>query len=281
MQDQDVAASDPELATPSQADAAPEPEPAPSAPTQLDAAPMYAAASIAGASGIDATDDDVFNITVAQDDDDLVELEPFPAPGTQIPSIPLSTQQLENIVVSSRLHNRNPDPDNAVPTLPSLAPRPPARKRGRDQTQEEGVSPPQTSDPGSKRPRSSPQRRPTTRSQSTPLNEEEKREILKAAAIGIEGTSAISIHIMVSRKFRIPGFIKEIGTHAITYYFDERRRMITSHNENIRRAVEQHTAALREQFRGCGVVECPDCREQVPWGSILAHRLESCKKKRV
>ena len=183
----------------------------------------------------------MFNITVAQDDDDLVELEPIPAAGTQSPTIPLSPQQLESIAVASRLHNMNPDPGHAVPTLPSLAPRPPARKRGRNQAQEEGDSPPPPSQSSSKRTRSTPSRRPTTRSQSTPLNEEEKREITQAAAIGIEGTSAISIHNMVSRRYRIPEFIKNIGTHAITFYFDERRRMITSHNDAVRRAVEHNT----------------------------------------
>ena len=69
----------------------------------------------------------------------------------------------------------NPDPDYAVPTLPSLAPRPPARKRGRNQAQEEGDFPPPPSQSSSKRTRSSPSRRPTTMSQSTPLNESEKR----------------------------------------------------------------------------------------------------------
>ena len=34
---------------------------------------------------------------------------------------------------------------------------------------------------------------------------------------------------------------KQIRTHVITFYFDERRRIITSHNDAVRRAVEHHT----------------------------------------
>ena len=152
-------------------------------------------ASLPGPSGLDSTDDDVFNITVAQDDDDLVELEPTPAAaaGNQSCTIPLSTQQLESIAVASRLHRNNPDPDHEIPALPSLPARPPTRKRARDNSQDEEAPPP---------------RRPTTRSQSTPLTEEEKREITKAAAVGVEGSCAISIHNMVNRKYRIPAFVK-------------------------------------------------------------------------
>ena len=50
--------------------ASPDPELAP-----VDPIPSDPPASLPGPSGLDSTDDDVFNITVAQDDDDLVELE--------------------------------------------------------------------------------------------------------------------------------------------------------------------------------------------------------------
>ena len=75
--------------------------------------------------------------------------------------------------------------------------------------------------------------------------------------------------------------MKDIGTHAVTFYFDERRRMITGHNDAIRRAIEEDTEALREASRGDGVVVCPDCGMEVAWGNILPHRLEICKNKRV
>ena len=147
-------------------------------------------------------------------------------------NIPITAEQLEGIVAASRLYR----PDHEVPVLPTLVPRPHTRKRGRDDTEHDPPPPPHTSQSGSKRARSTPStppRRPTTRSQSTQLSEEEKRAIIKAAAIGIEGTSAISIHNIVSQRFRIPQFIKDIGTHAVTFYFDEHRRMITGHNDAI------------------------------------------------
>ena len=81
--------------------------------------------------------------------------------------------------------------------------------------------------------------------------------------------------------FMIPDFNKSIGPNAMTYYFDERRRMMTGHNDAIRSEVINDTEQLREEFRGRGVVPCPECRQDVAWGNIMSHRLETCKEKRV
>ena len=85
------------------------------------------------------------------------------------------------------------------------------------------MSPPSLAPPAARR-KASPGR-PATRSQSSPLSDQEKEAITVAAARGIEGTSAISIHEMVSRRFMIPDFVKTIGPNDMTYYFDERRRI--------------------------------------------------------
>ena len=79
----------------------------------------------------------------------------------------------------------------------------------------------------------------------------------------------------------IPDFVKNLGPNAMTYYFDERRRMMTCHNESVRSGVIEDTERLREEFRGRGVINCPECGQDVAWGNIMSHRLETCKNKRV
>ena len=165
-----------------------------------------------------------------------------------------------------------------ISLLPALSTRSKAGKRRRCPVEQE-MSPPSSAPPTARR-RASPGR-PATRSQSSPLSDQEKEAITVAAARGIEGTSAISIHEMVSRRFMIPDFVKSIGPNAMTYYFDERRRMMTGHNDAIRSEVINDTEQLREEFRGRGVVPCPECRQDVAWGNIMSHRLETCKEKRV
>ena len=41
------------------------------------------------------------------------------------------------------------------------------------------------------------------------------------------------------------------------------------------------TEQLREEFRGRGMVCCPECGQDVAWVNIMSHRLETCKEKRV
>ena len=86
---------------------------------------------------------------------------------------------------------------------------------------------------------------------------------------------------MLSREFPVPAFVREIGPSGMMFYFDERRRMMTAHNESVRQAVIKDTNAIRNRTRGDGVVMCPDCQEEVAWGNLLPHRLELCSAKRV
>ena len=115
------------------------------------------------------------------------------------------------------------------------------------------------------------------RSQSTPLTDKNMATISTAAAKGIEGTSSVSVHDMVSRRFPIPGFVKKIGTHAMTFYFDERRKMMNAHNELIYQAVVSDTEKLKRNTVGRGIVKCPECQDNVAWGNLLSHRLEKCR----
>ena len=57
--------------------------------------------------------------------------------------------------------------------------------------------------------------------------------------------------------------------------------MVKSHNEAIKRGVIADTEELRDKTRGKGVVSCPECQEDVAWGNILSHRLETCVNTRV
>ena len=56
---------------------------------------------------------------------------------------------------------------------------------------------------------------------------------------------------------------------------------MTSHNDSIRQEVVETTEELRDNTRGDGVVTCPDCGDQVPWGSVLSHRIKTCHLRRV
>ena len=194
----------------------------------------------------------------------------------------LTSGQWENIAEAARHHR-----PESVPVLPTLTTRSKTGKRRRcpatmemSPTSSSPLPPPP---PAARRRPASPTsvRRPATRSQSAPLSEVEIAAISKAAARGIEGSSSISIHDMVSSRYMIPEFIKDMGPNAMTLYFDERRRMMSTHNDKIRDAVIADTVRIREEFRGYGVITCPDCKCKVAWGNLLPHRLETCKKKRV
>ena len=56
---------------------------------------------------------------------------------------------------------------------------------------------------------------------------------------------------------------------------DERIKMIPEH-----RAVVEHSEELRKQCCSAGVVQCPECEEDVAWGSLLPHtvRIQSKEK---
>ena len=193
-------------------------------------------------------------------------------------SLPLSPQQWDEIAEAARDHRQDLQ---EVPVLPALTTRSSSQRSGKRRRAASPESPPSsTSSQASKRRRDIPARRPTTRSQSAQLTDEEKDAIREVAGRGIGGARAISIHQMVNRQFRIPEFVKKIGSHATTFYFDERRSFLTTHNEAIRKAVTEETERLREASRGDGVVTCPDCSDQVAWGNLLPHRLETCLQKK-
>ena len=113
------------------------------------------------------------------------------------------------------------------------------------------------------------------------LSEDSKAATTVAASKGIDGSHAIPLSQAVSRRYRIPNFVAKLGQTAKTFYMNERIRMITEHNDAVRRAVIVHSEEMRQQFCGAGVVLCPECATEVAWGNLLPHRLEYCPKKRV
>ena len=64
----------------------------------------------------------------------------------------------------------------------------------------------------------------------------------------------------------MPEEIRILGYDVITLYVDERIKKIEAHNLEIQEKVREETLTLREASRGQGVVRCPDCDEDVPWG---------------
>ena len=74
---------------------------------------------------------------------------------------------------------------------------------------------------------------------------------------------------------------RELGYSVITLYVDERIKKIEAHNSKVLEDVRKQTITLREVTRGQGVVNCPDCHEDVAWGHLLIHRTRTCTNCRV
>ena len=98
---------------------------------------------------------------------------------------------------------------------------------------------------------------------------------------GIEGDKKIAISDAVSSKNRVPNEIKALGHAMVKRYMEERIRRIEEHNAHLFEIVRQETVELREVTRGWGLVVCPECMKDVPWGSIMDHRTRSCSNCRV
>ena len=98
---------------------------------------------------------------------------------------------------------------------------------------------------------------------------------------GIGGSNKIPVSQAVSREYPIPQEIKNGGSALIKLYVEERMKRIEEHNSRIQECVVNETQYLREATRGDGVVQCPDCGAEVPWGSVLYHRTRMCPKSRI
>jgi hypothetical protein len=98
---------------------------------------------------------------------------------------------------------------------------------------------------------------------------------------GIGGTRKIPVSDAVSKENRVPDEIKSLGHRVVKLYLDARIRKIEEHNAVILESLIQETYDLRNATRGMGVVSCPECEEDVPWGSLMDHRTRLCRNCRV
>ena len=98
---------------------------------------------------------------------------------------------------------------------------------------------------------------------------------------GIGGTRKIPVSDAVSKENRVPDEIKSLGHRVVKLYLDARIRKIEEHNAVILESLIQETYDLRNATRGMGVVSCPECEEDVPWGSLMDHRTTLCRNYRV
>ena len=103
----------------------------------------------------------------------------------------------------------------------------------------------------------------------------------KYSGLGITGDKKIPVSEAVSREFRVPEEVLELGYSVITLYVDERVKKIEAHNSRVSENVRKETFTLREATRGQGVVNCPDCHEDVAWGDLLNHRTRTCPNCRI
>lgn len=101
------------------------------------------------------------------------------------------------------------------------------------------------------------------------------------AGLGISGDRKIAISDAVNADNRVPDEIKNLGHAMVKMYIDARIKKIEEHNAHVLECVQQDTMDLREATRGWGLVVCPECMEDVPWGSIMLHRTGLCKNCRV
>jgi hypothetical protein len=98
---------------------------------------------------------------------------------------------------------------------------------------------------------------------------------------GIGGIRKIPVSDAVNKDNRVPEEIKSLGHRVVKLYLDARIRKIEEHNAAILETVIQETYDLRNATRGMGVVSCPECEEDVPWGSLMDHRTRLCRNCRV
>ena len=80
---------------------------------------------------------------------------------------------------------------------------------------------------------------------------------------------------------KIPYEMKSLGHRVVKLYLDARIRKIEEHNAVILESLIQETYDLRNATCGMGVVSCPECEEDVPWGSLMDHRTCLCRNSRV
>ena len=107
---------------------------------------------------------------------------------------------------------------------------------------------------------------------SSEATEAELDLVARFSLEGIGGSRKILVSNAVSREYPVPQEIKNGGSALIKIYIDERIRKIEEHNSRILECVRDQTEVLREATRGDGVVQCPDCGNDVPWGNVLYHR---------
>ena len=126
----------------------------------------------------------------------------------------------------------------------------------------------------------SPQKSPVPSTSSTPTTAEIEL-VERYSGLGITGDRKIPVSEAVSRECRVPEEARELGYSVITLYVDERIKKIEAHNSKVLEDVRKQTITLREVTRGQGVVNCPDCHEDVAWGHLLIHRTRTCTNCRV
>ena len=71
--------------------------------------------------------------------------------------------------------------------------------------------------------------------------------------------------------------IKNLAHAMVKLYIDARIKKIEEHNAHVLECVQQDTMDLREATRGWGLVVCPECMEDVPWGSLCFIELDYVK----
>ena len=103
----------------------------------------------------------------------------------------------------------------------------------------------------------------------------------KYSGVCVSGDRKIPVSEAVSNVYRVPEEVRILGHAVITLYVDERIKKIEAHNLEIKERVREETLTLREATRGHGVVRCPDCDEDVPWGNLMNHRMRTCANIRV
>ena len=94
--------------------------------------------------------------------------------------------------------------------------------------------------------------------------------IEKYAGQGIDGDRKIAVSEAVSSTNRLPEEIRNLGHNMMKMYINARIKKIEEHNERILEAIRKDSMELKEATRGWGTVVCPECLDDIPWGSILS-----------
>ena len=70
----------------------------------------------------------------------------------------------------------------------------------------------------------------------------------------------------------MPESVRAFGEAVQLAYYKMRKDLITSHNQRIRKEVEEESELIRDLTRGSPAIECSDCGGDVARGNIRIHR---------